>query len=69
MRNNYNGEPHYSSVNSSTTALANGGVFAGEWEDVSLFNDVIVSVSTDQNGSYQIQFSPDGDSQDSTLTR
>ena len=69
MRYNYNGEPTYSSVNSSTTALADGAVFTGEWEDVSLFNDVIVSVATDQNGTYQIQFSPNGVHPDSTLTR
>ena len=56
-------------VNSSTTALNDTDVFTGEWEDVSAYNSLTVAVKTDQNGTYSIQFSPDGTNQDSTLTR
>lgn len=58
-----------STGNQSTTLLTNGSSYTGDWEDVSAFNDVVVSVKTDQNGTYQIQFSPDGVNVDSTLTR
>lgn len=57
------------SSNSSTAVLASSGVFTGEWIDASGFSDVIVSVSTDQDGTYSVQFSPDGTNVDSTLTR
>ena len=60
---------YVSEENSSTTPLANAGVFTGEWVDVSGSSDVVVAVSTDQDGTYSIQFSPDGVNQDSTLTR
>lgn len=60
---------YVSDENSSTVPLANAGVFTGEWVDVSGSSDIIVSVSTDQNGEYTIQFSPDGINQDSTITR
>jgi len=56
-------------VNSTTVALADAEVFTGEWEDVDSARDVVISVSTDQDGTYSIQFSPDGINQDSTLTR
>lgn len=55
--------------NSTTTLLTSGSTFTGEWEDVSLYQSVIVAVKTDQDGAYTIQFSPDGVNQDSTLTR
>ena len=55
--------------NSSTTALDNGESFTGEWEDVSSYDSVVVAVKTDQDGYFQIQFSPDGSNADSTLTR
>lgn len=58
-----------SSGNSSTTALDNGQTFTGEWEEVGHYNSVVVAVKTDQDGYYQVQFSPDGVNQDSTLTR
>lgn len=58
-----------STVNSSTTALDDTDVFTGEWEDVSAYNSLTVAVKTDQNGTFSIQFSPDGTNQDSTLTR
>lgn len=57
------------SSNSSTAVLASSGVFTGDWVDASGFSDVIVSVSTDQDGTYSVQFSPDGTNVDSTLTR
>ena len=60
---------HYSVVNSSTTPLGVDEVFTGEWEDVGAFGDTIISIATDANGSYQIQYSPDGVFTDSTLTR
>ena len=66
---NYNGEPHYSDENSTTTPLANGESFTGAWEDAELFHDVMVALSTDQDCTYSVQFSPDGINQDSTLTR
>jgi hypothetical protein len=58
-----------SSDNSSTAAINTGSNFTGQWEDVGTYNCVVVSVATDQNGYYEIQFSPDGTNVDSTLTR
>ena len=55
--------------NSTTTLLTNGSVFTGGWEEVSNYNSVIVATKTDQNGTFSVQFSPDGVNQDSTLTR
>lgn len=58
-----------STVNSRTTLLTNGSVFTGTWEDVTKYSDVIVAVKTDQKGSFQVQYSPDGTNIDSSLTR
>lgn len=58
-----------SSENSSETLINTGSNFTGEWEDVGTFDSVVISVSTDQDGYYEIQFSPDGTNIDSTLTR
>ena len=58
-----------SSVNSTSTLIATGDNFTGVWEDVSKFESVVVAVKTDQDGYFEIQFSPDGINQDSTLTR
>ena len=55
--------------NSSSSILTAGSVFTGAWVDVGSFSDVIVSVATDQDGTYLIQFSPDGVNLDSSLTR
>lgn len=55
--------------NSSTTPLTNGSTFTGDWEDVSAYGSVVVAVKTDQNGTFTVQFSPDGTNADSTLTR
>ncbi len=57
------------SGNSSTSPLNASAVFTGTWLDVSAYSEVVVSVATDQNGTYTIQFSPDGTNADSTLTR
>jgi hypothetical protein len=46
--------------NSSTAILTSSSVFTGDWVDVSQYSDVVVSVATDQNGAYSVQFSPDG---------
>jgi len=61
--------PKVSTDNSSTSLLTNGSVYTGTWEDVSEYDTLTVAVKTDQNGTYSIQFSPDGSNQDSTLTR
>jgi len=58
-----------SADNSTSTLLNASATFTGEWEDVSRYNSVVVAVKTDQNGSFTIQFSPDGTNADSTLTR
>lgn len=63
------GSNSVSTDNSHSTLITNGGNFTGEWEDVVSFDSLTVSVSTDQDGYYEIQFSPDGVNQDSTLTR
>lgn len=55
--------------NSSTTAINNGDNFTGDWEDTNGYSSVKIAVTTDQNGYYQIQWSPDGTNADSTLTR
>lgn len=58
-----------STTNSSTTPLAADEVFTGKWEDISGWPDIIVSASTDVDGVYQVQYSPDGVNVDSALTR
>lgn len=55
--------------NSSTTLLTNGENFTGKWMDVGDFDSIVLAVKTDQNGYYEIQFSPDAINADSTLTR
>lgn len=58
-----------STVNSSTSAINNGANFTGTWEDVSEYDSLVVAVKTDQNGYYEIHFSPDGTNVDSSVTR
>lgn len=58
-----------STLNSTTTLLTAGTTFTGEWEDVTNYASVVLAVKTDQNGTFTIQFSPDGTNADSTLTR
>lgn len=57
------------SGNSSTTPLNTLAVFTGVWMDVTSYPSVAVAVATDQDGTFTIQFSPDGINADSTLTR
>jgi hypothetical protein len=58
-----------STLNSSTATLTAGSTFTGTWEDVTLYNSIVVAIKTDQNGTFTVQFSPDGVNVDSTLTR
>lgn len=58
-----------STSNVSTTLLTNGSAYTGTWEDVSDYSSLTVAIKTDQNGTFSVQFSPDGVNQDSTLTR
>lgn len=58
-----------STVNSSSTILTAGAVFTGTAEDVSRYGSVVIAVKTDQNGTFTVQFSPDGTNWDSVLTR
>lgn len=57
------------SLNSSTTLLTAGNAFTGTWVDTAGNTGMTVAVKTDQNGTFTVQFSPDGVNQDSTLTR
>jgi hypothetical protein len=58
-----------STLNSTDTLLNAAAVFTGTGEDVSGFNSVVVSVKTDQDGTYSVQFSNDNTNWDSVLTR
>jgi hypothetical protein len=58
-----------SAANSSTSTLNASATFTGTWVDVSTYTSITVAVKTDQDGSFTIQFSPDGVNADSTLTR
>lgn len=58
-----------SGSNGYSTLITNGGTFTGEWEDVGLFDSLTVAVKTDQDGYFEVQFSPNGVNVDSTLTR
>jgi len=55
--------------NSSTAALNAEAVYTGTWTDVSNYPSVSISVKTDQDGTYSLQFSPDASNADSTLAR
>jgi len=58
-----------STDNSSTTPLSSSATYTGTWEDCSSYSSIIVSVKTDANGMFYIDFSPDGTNADSTLTK
>ena len=58
-----------STLNSTTTLLNAAATFTGAWEDVSGYESVSIAVATDQDGTFTIQFSPDGTNADGTLTR
>lgn len=56
-------ENHICTDNTTTTPLGAGGVFTGEWQDCLQFQEVNVSISTDQNSAtdgLEIQWSDDG---------
>lgn len=57
-----------STGNSSTTLLTAGSTFTGVWERPDA-QSVTVAVSTDQDGTYYFQFSPDGVNVDSAPPR
>lgn len=57
-----------SEKNSTTTVLASGASFTGEWEVCYMHATITVAVTTDLDGTLNIQFSPDGVNQDSSLT-
>lgn len=58
-----------STSNSTTSPLNAAAVFTGTGEDVSQYESVVVSVKTDQDGAYTVQFSNDNTNWDSVLTR
>lgn len=55
--------------NSTTTPIVAGDNFEGDWVDVEAMPSVVVSVKTDQDGLFKVEFSPDGVNIDSSLTR
>lgn len=58
-----------STDNSTSTPLNDGATFTGTGEDVSMYDSIIVSVATDQDGEYTVEFSNDNINWDSVLTR
>lgn len=58
-----------SSVNSSTTPINDGANFTGSWEDVGGFESILVGIETDQDGYFQIEFSPDETNVDESMTK
>lgn len=58
-----------STLNASSTLITNGSNYTGTWEDGGGYDSLTVAVATDQDGYYEVQFSPDGTNTDSTLTR
>lgn len=57
------------SNNSTTTPLNAAAVFTGTATLITQYSNIVIAVATDQDGTYTIQFSPDGTNWDSTLTR
>lgn len=57
------------SKNSSTSNIANGLAFDGEWQEVDPGTELIVTLKADQDLTLEILYSPDGETEDSTLTR
>lgn len=62
-------QPTVSTLNSSTAILTSLAQFTGTWEDCSAYQDISIAVKTDLDGTYTVQFSPDGTNVDTTLTR
>ena len=56
-----------STDNSSTTPLASLATFTGTGE-LNNYSDVMIQVTTDQNGTLYVEFSPDGTNWDTSLT-
>lgn len=54
--------------NSTTTVLTAGATFTGTWFKATQFPCVVVAVLTDQTATLNVDFSPDGVNQDSTLS-
>lgn len=54
--------------NCSTTVLASGATFTGDWADMDGFSSIVVSCRTDQAGTLYLEQSLDGVTVDSTLT-
>jgi len=57
------------SGNSSTTAITAAGTFVGSWTDVTDYDSIVIAAKTDQDGYMEVQFSPDGTNEDSSLKR
>ena len=60
---------YISTDNASSTLITDTNNYTGTWEQVGAYSDVVVAIKTDQNGYFEVQFSPDGTNVDSTLTR
>jgi hypothetical protein len=58
-----------STGNSSTTPILNGGNFTGAWEDVTIYQSLVVSALADQDGHYEVQYSSDGVTPEYSITR
>ena len=56
------------SKNSSTTPLAASGSFSGYPSGSGNYISLVVAVKTDQDGELYVEFSPDGNEWDSSLT-
>lgn len=54
--------------NSTTASLASNASWTGSFEDVSYFSSMLVACKTDQSGSLTIEFSPDSENIDSSLS-
>ena len=54
---------------SSTSALDNGNTYTSDWVQCDQYESLVISVTTDQNGTFTVQYSPDGVNVDSMLTR
>jgi hypothetical protein len=58
----------FSDANSTETALASDATFTGEWVDGSAYDSLTVAVSTDADGTVQVQFSVNASDVDSTVS-
>lgn len=58
-----------STLNATTTPLNAGASYTGTWEDVSAYDALTVAILTDQNGTFNVQFSADGVTTHSSITK